>query len=119
MSISERLQNIAASYYSDARKFRDAGKTGTPILGEEKDAYFATMYFAISAELRKVGGQLTASPARVHPVSGESVRRVLRLVREPGADAVLTIDGVPQRMVRVKVTPGITELVYEEPARDE
>jgi hypothetical protein len=43
-------------------------------------------------------------------------RHVLRLTREPGRDAELTVDGQPVRIVEgtLKVTPDVTTLVYED-----
>lgn len=41
-------------------------------------------------------------------------RHLLRLERYPAQDAVLTIDGQPCRVVRLKVTPDVTEILYEE-----
>lgn len=40
-------------------------------------------------------------------------RHVLRLERYPAKDAVLTIDGQPCRVVRLKVTPDVTDILYE------
>ena len=44
----------------------------------------------------------------------EPARRVLRLTRFPGHDAVLTIDGKECRIVRLWVTADVTDLVFEE-----
>ena len=45
---------------------------------------------------------------------GTPARKLLQLTRFPGHDAVLTIDGTEQRIVRLKVTPDITEILFEE-----
>jgi hypothetical protein len=42
-----------------------------------------------------------------------AARHVMRLTREPGRDAELTIDGMPVRIVNLKVTPDVTTAVYE------
>ena len=53
-----QLTERAESYASDARKFRDAGKLGQPIVSAEHDARWATSYQVIADELRKVAAGL-------------------------------------------------------------
>lgn len=49
------LEERAASYSRDARKFSDAARLGKPITGSaESDNRWASTYRAIARELRKV-----------------------------------------------------------------
>lgn len=43
-----------------------------------------------------------------------AARKLLRLVRYPGYEAVLTIDGAEHRIVRLKINPNVTEILFEE-----
>ena len=52
-------------------------------------------------------------PELVDVTPGSPERHVLRLVRYPGYEAVLTIDGVPQHIAHLKVTPDVTTITYE------
>jgi hypothetical protein len=45
-----------------------------------------------------------------------SDRKLLRIVREPGTDARMFIDGAECRVVRIRVTPDVTEVLYEQGA---
>ena len=56
--VKGQLTERAESYASDARKFRDAGKLGQPIVSAEHDARWATSYQVIADELRKVAAGL-------------------------------------------------------------
>jgi len=49
------LTEKAESYARDGRKFREAGTGKTrPILGREQDAHWASVYWAVADELRKL-----------------------------------------------------------------
>jgi hypothetical protein len=52
-SVRAGLRVRADTYASDARKFRDAGKLGQPIISEDHDARWAACYQVIADELRK------------------------------------------------------------------
>jgi hypothetical protein len=53
------LVKRAESYWQDAKKFRDRAKIhGKPVLSEAEDAYWASVYFAVAEELRKVAASL-------------------------------------------------------------
>jgi hypothetical protein len=41
-------------------------------------------------------------------------RHVLRVERYPGTATVLTVDGMPKRVVQGKVTPNVITYVYED-----
>jgi hypothetical protein len=49
-----RLTGRADTYARDARKFRDAGKLGQPILSAAEDAHWASVFQAIADELRNI-----------------------------------------------------------------
>jgi len=50
----------AESYARDGRKFREAGTGKTrPILGREQDAHWASVYWAVADELRKLAGEFS------------------------------------------------------------
>jgi hypothetical protein len=66
------------------------------------------------------GDRNTAPPAsaaaqepQASPELTASARHVMRLTRKPGHDAELTIDGIPVRIVNLKVTPDVMTVVYE------
>ncbi len=40
-------------------------------------------------------------------------RKLLRLERYPGTDAKLTINGEEQRIIRLKVTDDVTEVLFD------
>ena len=43
----------------------------------------------------------------------EAERHLLMIERLPGAEATMVIDGKPVRVVRIRVTPDQTEVLYE------
>lgn len=47
------------------------------------------------------------------------MRHLLRIVRLPGTEAVVTIDGQEMRVVRIKVTDDVTEVLFDEPIKGE
>ena len=59
-AITALLRKRADSYASDARKFRDAGKLGQPIVSAEKDTYWAASYQVIADELLKAAEAVRA-----------------------------------------------------------
>jgi hypothetical protein len=57
--VKARLVERAESYWQDAKKFRDYAKIhGKPMLSEAEDANWASVYFVIAEELRKVAASL-------------------------------------------------------------
>lgn len=59
------------------------------------------------------GDRDAVPPAQASPEPDAGTRHVMRLTREPGKDAELTIDGIPVRIVNLKVTPDVMTAVYE------
>jgi hypothetical protein len=55
-----QLAERADSYARDARRFRDAGKLGAPILSTGEDAHWASVYQAIADELRTIAAAAQA-----------------------------------------------------------
>ena len=66
---AQQLLERAESYARDARKFRDAGELGQPVISTEDDAHWATVYQVIADELRRIAGH--DDNAGAFPVMGE------------------------------------------------
>jgi hypothetical protein len=63
---AQLIRERAETYASDARKFRDSVKLGSPILTPEMCDYWARCYSVVADELRKVAAELP------EPEPGES-----------------------------------------------